>query len=67
LLKNNPELFLKTYGRYYISEITYGGSFLGVINLYGKTSKEDQALNVFAGFNVNDIFYNVGVSESFQN
>jgi hypothetical protein len=38
LLKSNPELFLKTYGRHYISEITYGGSFLGAINLYGKTS-----------------------------
>jgi len=36
LLDLDPELFLKTYGRHYVHQIKYGGSFLGVLDIYGK-------------------------------
>jgi hypothetical protein len=38
---------------------------LGVIDIYGKTSQETTALDVFAGVDVSDVFYNVAASEDF--
>ena len=36
LLDYDPELFLKIYGQNYVHQIKYGGSFLGIIDVYDK-------------------------------
>ena len=66
LLDLDPELFLKTYGRNYVHQIKYGGSFLGIIDVYGKTEQHSDSLSIFASLDVNEVFYSVSVSEDFE-
>jgi len=66
LLYNDPMGFLEQYGAHYVSEIEYGGSFLGVIDIYGKSSSEKNSLDVYAGIDANDVYYNAKVSEDFK-
>jgi hypothetical protein len=67
LLKQNPELFLTTYGRHYVYQIKYGGSFLGVIDIFGKTQSNESSLSVFASLSVNEVFGNAKASTDFEN
>ena len=67
LLEQDPELFLKTYGRYYVYQIKYGGTFLGVIDVFGKTQQNKSSLSVFASLSVNEVFGSASASEDFEN
>jgi hypothetical protein len=66
LLDLDPELFLKTYGRNYVHQIKYGGSFLGIIDVYGKTEQHSDSLSIFASLDVNEVMYSVSASEDFE-
>ena len=62
LLKSNPKLFLDIHGRYYIYQIRYGGQFMGMIDVYGKTSESKDGLKVFAGLDINAVAFKASVS-----
>lgn len=65
IINMDPELFIKTYGLHYISEVVYGGTFLGFQNLAQREDFCSDSLHIFAKVDVSKAFFSIGGSEDF--
>jgi len=67
LLEKDPEKFLKLYGFNFVSQITYGGSFLGYFSLSTKTEESQQSLELEATASYTNGFFSAEGSAEFTN
>lgn len=65
LLQADPKLFLDSYGTHFISGVVYGGSFMGSVTLWEKSTSESSSLDTFAKFDAQTIFFHANASEDF--
>lgn len=64
-LIEDPVEFLKIYGRYYVKEVHYGGSYLGFHNIAKAKYDSTNETEVFTKYDVNDVFFTRGTSNNF--
>ena len=62
LTGDDPKRFIDSHGAHFISDITYGGSFLGSFHMKQKEQSDSKELSAFAKLDASKVFSDTNAS-----